>query len=513
MNLIKKHLFFILFFALLLFLIFLTYKDYGIPWDEKIYFSVGKYYLKATLDLFHVRNNLDTGGFVPTDYHIKGHGVVSDIMVIAASILFPHFSFETLHLVRAIFGVFIFILVYKIVEELLNKKSAFMAMILLLLFPRFYSDLFYNAVDIPTALFFTVCISYFFYFAKTKITAIKSSVFGLILAFSINQRLILAYLIPVDFFILFLLQRYKKKLKIWLFVWHFLIIVASTFLFLHLSHPYLLSHPITGLADIVRHARQYPWNAAVLFDGVFYQAGIKPLPWYYLPKSIAITIPLITLALFIIGQIRLIGLIRKKEKNLSKKFLCLYLLLVFYLPFLLTFILKPTLYDSWRQYLFLTIPIIIIAAFGFDWLLNLKSKVLKSIIFIFLFFSLILTGREMIMIHPYEYIYYNSFVGGLKGAYGKYETDYWGLAYKESIVWFNKNVNDKNKTYKIWVEADPLSSSYYFQPNMSLTQIMNDADYIFTFTRWNFHLRHPGKTIYTVQREDIPLVFIKEINK
>ena len=117
----------------------------------------------------------------------------------------------------------------------------------------------------------------------------------------------------------------------------------------------------------------------------------------------------------------------------------------------------------------------------------------------------------MIQLHPYEYIYYNSLVGDLKGAYGKYETDYWGLGYKEAVIWFNENVNDPKKQYQIFVEGDPLSSSYYFKPNMKLTTDLLKADYLFTFTRWNFHLRHPGKTIYAVKREGVSLVFIKEL--
>ena len=31
----------------------------------------------------------------------------------------------------------------------------------------------------------------------------------------------------------------------------------------------------------------------------------------------------------------------------------------------------------------------------------------------------------MLLNHPYEYIYYNQLVGGLNGAYGNYETDYY----------------------------------------------------------------------------------------
>ena len=117
----------------------------------------------------------------------------------------------------------------------------------------------------------------------------------------------------------------------------------------------------------------------------------------------------------------------------------------------------------------------------------------------------------MVDLHPYEYLYYNSLVGGLKGAYGKHESDYWGLGYKEAVLWFNKNINDPKKQYKIFVEGDPLSSSYYFKPNMFLTTNLLTANYLFTFTRWNFHIRHPGKTVYKVERDGIPLIFIKKL--
>jgi hypothetical protein len=170
--------------------------------------------------------------------------------------------------------------------------------------------------------------------------------------------------------------------------------------------------------------------------------------------------------------------------------------------------------------MFLTIPVIIIAIFGLHWIFNHwkfignclpAGQAGKLVIGIFIFFSLIFVAKKMIELHPYEYLYYNLMVGGLKEAYGRYETDYFGLSYKDAVLWFNKNVNDSKKQYKIFVEGDPLSSTTYFRPNMQLTTDTLTADYIFTFTRWNFHERHPGKTIYTFQKEGIPLIFVKEV--
>lgn len=534
--LIKRNILFIVFMFFLLYLILFTYKDYGVPWDEKIFFNTGKYYVVKLFNFLRIPTNLSTNGFEPTPYHLRGHGVFMDMTVVLAGLFFPRFNFEILHLLRALFALPIFFLLYWIVSKLLSKVYGLISIVFLLLFPRFYPEIYYNAVDIPTTLLFTICLGYYIYYVRTKQTILKSILFGLILGVTINQRLLLFYLPILNFVFLFFIQRKNlKQLAI-----QQLTIFVSTIFFLHLTHPYLLSHPITGLFDIISHAKQYPWNAAVLFDSQFYQAGVNPLPWYYLPKSMLITIPPFMIVLFVAGTLRFVyQTVHKKLVKIAAKtaittfptpgvgkiFVRLYILTTFSIPFLLVYILKPTLYDSWRQFLFLTIPMIIIAMFGLNFLFRLeignlsrvKSRdwklkfVWKLIIGSLVIISLVNITREMFKLHPYEYLYYNSFVGGLKGAYGHYETDYWGLGYKEAVLWFNKHVNDPKKQYKIFVEGDPLSSSYYFKPNMQLTTDSLNTDYIITFTRWNFHLRHPGKTIYTVQRDDVPLIFIKQI--
>ena len=40
-------------------------------------------------------------------------------------------------------------------------------------------------------------------------------------------------------------------------------------------------------------------------------------------------------------------------------------------------------------------------------------------------------------LHPYEYVYYNSFVGWTRGAYRRYEMDYWGTSSKEMTEYIN----------------------------------------------------------------------------
>src|SRR3989344_2167432 len=201
-NFLKRHILIFIFIFFLLYIILFTYKDYGVPWDEKIFFSTGKYFVVKFFNFLQIPTNLSTAGFEPTSHHIKGHGVIMDMLSVFAGMLFSKFNFETLHLIRALFAAPIFILVYWIVSRLISKVYGLISMVLLLLLPRFYPEIFYNAVDIPTALLFTICLSYFIYYMRTKQTIFKSIVFGLILGITINQRLLLFYLPIINFFFL-----------------------------------------------------------------------------------------------------------------------------------------------------------------------------------------------------------------------------------------------------------------------------------------------------------------------
>src|SRR3989344_8760697 len=226
----KRHYLVIVFISFLLFLILFTYKDYGVPWDEKIFFNTGKYFVVKLFNFFRMPTNLSASGFEPTPHHIKGHGVFMDMLVVFAGMVFPNFNFETLHLVRALFALPIFILLYWIVNKLLNRWYALLSLVFLLLSPRFYPEIFYNAVDIPTTLLFTICVAYFIYYAKTKQTILKSIIFGFILGVTINQRLILIYLPIVNF--IFLYFRQKRNIK--QLVIQQLTIFFSIIFFLHL---------------------------------------------------------------------------------------------------------------------------------------------------------------------------------------------------------------------------------------------------------------------------------------
>ena len=51
-----------------------------------------------------------------------------------------------------------------------------------------------------------------------------------------------------------------------------------------------------------------------------------------------------------------------------------------------------------------------------------------------------LVAYDIVTLHPYEYIYLNRLgAGGQTEASTRFETDYWGLSYKEGLDWLAAN--------------------------------------------------------------------------
>jgi hypothetical protein len=46
---------------------------------------------------------------------------------------------------------------------------------------------------------------------------------------------------------------------------------------------------------------------------------------------------------------------------------------------------------------------------------------------------------HIVRFHPYEYVYYNELVGGVRGAEGSFEMDYWCTSYRELVEQLNSD--------------------------------------------------------------------------
>jgi hypothetical protein len=200
----------------------------------------------------------------------------------------------------------------------------------------------------------------------------------------------------------------------------------------YLAWPRLWDAPIQRYLESLGIASNFSnFPGRVLFAGRLY--GSSDLPNSYLP--ILLNIQLTETALM--GIYAGLGiLIWHLLRSRVRADLLLYLGLGFVVPLFGLIALNSPLYHNFRQVLFLIPPLFMFAAFALDFAFRVLSQTWLRILLIA---ALALPGiTSTIKLYPYEYIYYNSLVGGVAGAIERYETDYWRISLREMALELNE---------------------------------------------------------------------------
>ena len=108
----------------------------------------------------------------------------------------------------------------------------------------------------------------------------------------------------------------------------------------------------------------------------------------------------------------------------------------FVIPLSVIILSGSIVYDGFRQILFLVPPLFLMTGYALDWIFDrIRNLTLRLLTFALIAIPGI---YSIISLHPYEYIYFNSLVGGVRGAYGNYEMDYWATSYREAAEFLNE---------------------------------------------------------------------------
>jgi hypothetical protein len=119
----------------------------------------------------------------------------------------------------------------------------------------------------------------------------------------------------------------------------------------------------------------------------------------------------------------------------------------------------------------------------------------------------------LVRLHPYEYIYYNSLAGGVRGASQHYETDYWGMAGSEAAQWLSQylteNQSKRSGAIKVYYCNNKKSINYYLPEYVRFITDPNKADYFIGGIRDFCIDEIPGEEIFSVSRMGVDLAVIK----
>jgi hypothetical protein len=170
----------------------------------------------------------------------------------------------------------------------------------------------------------------------------------------------------------------------------------------------------------------FPWTGShVLFNGRDYDP--TKLPWYYAPWWFLISTPPVVL---VGALLSLVGL----SRGSARRTLALWGMTIF--PVLMVVTRHSTLYNGIRHLLFVYPLLVVVAAWGWaTWLSERREPWVRGTAAALLAAGLVNIVMFDVRSHPNETVYFNELVGGPRGAYDKYEMDYWGNCMLQAVTW------------------------------------------------------------------------------
>jgi tetratricopeptide (TPR) repeat protein len=522
MNALRLKYIFFFFSAILLILMLALCRNAGISCDEVLHYnhSVAVYNYFAS-------HGADQSALNTPVTNLKYYGQSFDNIV---TILIKWFNIDDVygfrHLMSSLAGWLAIFITALFAVWLAGYKSGILVLFLFMVSPTFIGHTQNNLKDIPFALTY---ISGIFFTLRLLLSGKTNSLKNLVLltasvAFSISIRAGGLILICYLFFFLavfytFRFFSYKKidaaelRTK---FFWFCGISVVSWF-FSILLWPFALRGPIKNVIESYGIMAHFPSTFRQIFEGRVEWSDF--MPWYYLPKSMLITVPILVLAGLLLFVIFLL-----KKAEPEKKLLLGCLLFTILFPLVFVVYEKSNVYSSWRQFLFVYPGLIILASVGFIRFYEfIRSRYLKWGMVIIILLLSIHPLKFMFSNPKFFYLYYNQLVGGLNGAYSNYETDYYYQSQTEASRWLIDYIksNQDNRQLKVMANytvdwqfrSHPEIKTFYLRYE---ERSQADWDYAIVTNRYisPFQLRNkiwpPKNSIHIIYADKVPVCAVLE---
>jgi len=516
----KKKIFPYILAALFFIIGLITLNDYGISWDEPRHFQRAQIYLNYFLTgekdyqgLQQSRRSLYQSDTYGWEFFLNvphGHGPLNGIM----ASLFNRFFYQKLGVVGDVESYHLFIiltsalLVFVVAAFATEEYGCFAGLIAglsIALYPLFLGESHFNIKDPVETCFFSLTI-YGFYKALKHQSAkwmVFSSVFAG-MALSTKFNIVFIPLILLPWLLLIGVKRIFSKELLPSLLFYPLVVLLIFYLF----WPYLWEAPLGNLMKVTEYYRGVGYGTAYQPEYLtFFGISTYALKWIFW------TTPLVILFFSLLGIIYVLKGGRKEKRKTS-----FLILLWFLVPILRVTLPKMGIYGGVRQIMEYIPAMAILAGIGADWLKK-RLRVLPPIFFILCFLPITL---KLISIHPNENVYFNSLIGGLKGARER-EVPSWGSnlgnVYRQGGEWVNQNAPPGAKLvllagYKpnlpeTWVREDIEYSNKFrsglYSEGEYIIGMVNDSD--FDFYYFNY-VKKFLKPLYTVKVDGVPLLAV-----
>lgn len=513
-----------------------VYRDYGIIWDEPNHHSYGEgilAYFSGGMDISIFPIPAD--GQFTADNAFLIYGGLFDTVVALAVAIFGGDEFETRHLVTALTGVIGIVGAWKLGYLFGGVRAALITALILILEPTYFGMMFNNPKDTPfaTGYIWTVylLIRNFEHLPNVSVgTALKLGLaIGWMTGIRVPGVLGIAYfgligaafLVVPSWFSVTENSEHRADRGFVPLLKSGLIICGICYFLMLLCWPWAQQNPLINPYEAYKAFSAFQfWNGFVLFDGAFTRAA--DLPRHYLLQYLLVKLPDLMLMSVFLGVVLGVYRLVIRRANIPKLHLSQHGFLIFAIVFPPGYAILSgaIVYDTVRHFLFIIPVIAVLSGITLHQLVLLAERNRPRIAPLVLGVVAVSLSVQLwinIRLHPHQYVYYNSFTGGLAGADGIYETDYWANSYKEAVegmLAFVERTEPEafaSEEYRVNICGPFLSGAHYLPENFKIVASPQEADFFVAFTRVNCHQSVAGITVASVNRMGVLLSVVKDL--
>jgi hypothetical protein len=270
-------------------------------------------------------------------------------------------------------------------------------------------------------------------------------------------------------------------------------------------------NPVRGLIDF----GEFHYHIRTLLNGQIYE--MANVPRWYEPAYLLIKLPLVIVAgvgaaLLATAQPGQNALHKRRAETLLLAGIATF-------PVICEVIDRGPAFTGVRHFLFVVPAFAALTGIGFDWLLThlaVRRVWLARAAGAAVALAIAWDAGLLIRLHPYQYLFYNPLVGGLEGAAGRYDTDYWVNIMPEAVddlEDFVAKLDDTGGTghrYSVSVCGERLPFEKEANAQLQWTDDWNRAEFFIAPTHMNCDRALDGKILATISRMGVKIGVVKD---
>lgn len=498
-----------------------TFRRYGISTDEDLHQTYGR-----LLWQYYASGLRDDAVFRFENLHLYG-GLV-DLAVEAARRVLPLHPYDTRHLVQAGFGLIGIAGTFATARRLAGAWAGLLAAVLLSLSGVYWGAQFTNGKDVP----FAAGMIWLAYFGCRLLAAYPRPSLAAVTGFGIALGLTLGVRVGAVLAVISLAAAAAAVLAAALarqgaaaafgdglgFARRLLPAFLLAYLLMAVFWPWSVLDPLNPV-HAVPGLTQFGFIETLLAGRLYPADQVPPgyLPWYLAIKLPEAVLAGLLLALAAVAR----GGGAVGDAAAARGWLLLGLAVA--VPMAVALLMRPALYNGVRHFLFLVPPLCVIAAAGWTaalardagpspprwrrWRLSLAAALAAL---------LAAPTVTLVRLHPYEYVYYNSLIGGVAGADRRYELDYWSTAVRAAIPLLTAQLEREcggrppTGVYAVGLCTRAAALSAWAPPYLHYHYDWKTADFMIATTSSHCDRAADGRIIAEVQRLGVTLLVIKD---